>query len=66
VAIWPEKFLVGPYTATLTLSLSDSGPLFTKQIVFFAFPLEYLAAILLIIGLIIFIAVRVNNSRKDL
>jgi hypothetical protein len=66
VAVWPEKFLVGPYTATLSLSLSDSGPLFTKQIMFFAFPLEYLVAILLIIGLIIFIAVRVNESRKRL
>jgi hypothetical protein len=66
VAVWPEKFLVGPYMATLSLSLSDSGPLFTKQIMFFAFPLEYLVAILLIIGLIIFIAVRVNESRKRL
>jgi len=66
VAIWPEKFLVGPYTAKLTLAMSDSGPLFTKQIVFFAFPLEYLAAILPIIGLIIFIAVRVSRSRKRL
>jgi hypothetical protein len=66
LAIWPEKFLVGPYTATLTLTLSDSGPLFTREIMFFAFPLEYLIAILLIIGLIIFIAVRVNQSRKNL
>jgi hypothetical protein len=66
VVVWPEKFLVGPYTATLSLSLSDSGPLFTKQIMFFAFPLEYLVAILLIIGLIIFIAVRVSKSRKTL
>jgi len=65
-AVWPEKFLVGPYTATLTLALSDSGPLFTRNIMFFAFPLEYLIAILLIIGLIIFIAVRVNKSRKNL
>jgi hypothetical protein len=66
VAVWPEKFLVGPYTATLTLSLSDSGPLFTKQVMFFAFPLEYLAAILLTIGLIIFITIRVSKSRKAL
>src|ERR1035437_41874 len=63
-AIWPEKFLVGPYTATLTLALSDNGPLFTKEIVFFAFPLEYLVAILLIVCLIIFIILRVNKNRK--
>jgi hypothetical protein len=66
VAIWPEKFLVGPYTATLTMALSDNGPLFTKEIAFFAFPLEYLTAILLIVCLIIFIAIRINKSRKDL
>jgi hypothetical protein len=65
-AIWPEKFLIGPYTATLTLALSDNGPLFTKDIVFFAFPLEYLTAILLIICLLIFIAVRIEKSRKKL
>lgn len=65
-AIWPEKFLIGPYTATLTLALSDNGPLFTKEIVFFAFPLEYLVAILLIICLIIFIILRVNKNRKKL
>jgi hypothetical protein len=65
-AIWPEKFLVGPYTATLTLALSDNGPLFTKELVFFAFPLEYLAAIILIICLIIFIAIRVNLHRKKI
>jgi hypothetical protein len=66
VAVWPEKFLVGPYTATLTLALSDNGPLFTKELVFFAFPLEYLAAIILIICLIIFIAIRVNRQRKKI
>ncbi len=64
LAVWPEKFLFGPYAATLTFALSDNGPLFTKTVTFFAFPLEYLIAILLIIGLIIFIAVRVNKSRK--
>lgn len=65
IAVWPEKFLVGPYTATLTLALSDNGPLFTKEVVFFAFPLEYLVAILLIISLIIFIAIRINKSRRQ-
>jgi hypothetical protein len=65
-AVWPEKFLLGPYTATLTLALSDSGPLFTRNVTFFAFPLEYLVAILLIISLIIFITIRINKSRKRL
>jgi hypothetical protein len=63
-AIWSEKFLVGPYTATLTMALSDTGPIFTRDIVFFALPVEYLIAILLIICLIIFIAVRISATRR--
>lgn len=63
-AIWPEKFLVGPYTATLTMALSDTGPIFTRDIVFFAFPLEYIIAVLLVICLIIFIAVRISATRR--
>ena len=62
VAIWPEKFLVGPYTATLTIALSDSGPLYKKTIIFFAFPAEYLLGILVIIIIILFIALRVKKK----
>ena len=64
VAVWPEKFLFGPYTATLTIALSDQGPLFIKTVSFFAFPAEYLLGILLIIGLVIFIVIRVKQSRN--
>jgi len=60
VAVWPEKFLVGPYTANLTLALSNNGPLFKKSIIFFAFPTEYLLLIITIIIVIIFIAFRVK------
>jgi hypothetical protein len=62
VAVWPEKFLVGPYTATLTIALSDSGPLFKKTILFFAFPTEYLLAIFALILIIIFVVLRVRNK----
>jgi hypothetical protein len=62
VAIWPEKFLVGPYTATLTLALSDSGPLYKKSIMFFAFPSEYILAILIIIIIVLFIILRVKRK----
>jgi hypothetical protein len=66
VAIWPEKFLIGPYTASLTLALSDSGPILKREITFFAFPLEYLLAIAVIIALVIYIAARVNRSRRKI
>lgn len=62
VAVWPELFLVGPYTATLTISLSDNGPVYVKKISFFAFPAEYLLGILIIIGITIFIVVRVRKK----
>jgi len=62
VAVWPEKFLVGPYTATITLALSNTGPLFKRSIVFFAFPLEYIIGLIIIIIMIVFIVLRVRKK----
>jgi hypothetical protein len=64
VAIWPEKVLVGPYTATLTLALSETGPLFKKSFIFFAFPMEYLLAIIVIIMIIVYIIFRVREKNR--
>lgn len=59
-AIWSEKFLLGLYKAKLTVALSDTGPLFTRTIYFFALPTEAIVVIfvMLVIGSIIFIRVR--------
>ena len=62
VAVWPEKFLLGPYTATLNIALSQDGPFFTKNIYFFAFPAEYMLGIILIIALVVFIVLRVRKK----
>lgn len=62
VAVWPEKLLVGPYTATLTLALSDTGPMYKKSVVFFAFPSEYLFGILITISIIILIILRIRRK----
>jgi hypothetical protein len=62
VAVWPEKFLLGPYTATLTVALSDSGPLYKKSIIFFAFPTEYLIFVLIIVIILLFIAWRIKQK----
>jgi len=64
VAVWPEKFLLGPYTATLTIALSDQGPSFVKKVSFFAFPAEYMLGILAVTGLVIFIAMRVKKRKN--
>ena len=61
VAVWPEKFLLGPYTANLTIALSDSGPLYKKSIIFFAFPTEYLIFILILAIILLFIAWRIKQ-----
>lgn len=59
-ATWPEKFLLGVYKAKLTVALSDTGPLFTRTIYFFALPTEAIIAIiaLILLGTIIFVRVR--------
>lgn len=44
--IWPEQFLLGFYTATLSLSLSPEDILYTRSVHFFAFPFVWLLGIL--------------------
>ncbi len=62
VAIWPEKFLLGPYKATLSLGFSEDGPQVTKTISFFAFPATYLIAILIVLAVVAFILIRVKRK----
>jgi hypothetical protein len=56
VVLWKENFLLGIYTATLNLNISDEGPTITKTIRFFAFPIEIL--IIIVIAIIAFIVIR--------
>lgn len=43
--VWPETVLFGYYKAQLKLSLSEAGPVYTKETRFFALPLSVLAVI---------------------
>src|ERR1035437_6575254 len=61
-AVWPETFLFGPYTATLTIALSDQGPLYRRTVNFYAFPAETLFVILLIILIIAAIVIRAKKT----
>lgn len=47
--IWDEKFLLGIYKADLTLALSDEGPIFKDSVTFFAFPVELIGGLLIVI-----------------
>lgn len=61
-AYWPQNFLLGPYKASLSIALSDTGPLFKRSIFFFAFPLKGTIAVL--IGAVVLIYIIVKVKRK--
>lgn len=63
-ALWKEDFLLGFYTATLNLTLSDEGPGFTKSINFFAFPFQGLIVIVIVLISAIIIVNRVRARMK--
>lgn len=63
VAVWPETFLLGPYSATLTIALSETGPLYVKTIHFFAFPLHLLFGLIIVLFLLITIRKRLKQRK---
>ncbi|MBI5044690.1 MAG: hypothetical protein HZC02_02085 [Candidatus Levybacteria bacterium] len=63
VAVWPESFLLGPYSATLTVALSENGPLYVKTIHFFAFPLHILIGFIIAILLLLTIKHRLAYKK---
>lgn len=64
-AIWPEKFLLGIYSAKLTLALSDTGPLYHRTIYFFAFPILGLFGIFLAVCITTMIVLRVRKRVRS-
>lgn len=63
-AVWPEAFLIGPYTATLTIGLSDTGPVYEQNVHFFALPIFIMGIIVVTIGIGIMICIRVRKKLK--
>lgn len=61
VAYWSENFLLGFYTATLTVSLSNNGPVYTRDIYFGAFPLTIIIALLVVCFIILLIRKKLKN-----
>jgi len=60
--IWPEQFLLGIYTATLTLTLSDKGPVYTRTIHFLGFPVILSGEILIVLATLGYIYLRVKRK----
>jgi hypothetical protein len=59
--LWNENFLLGMYTATLTLTLSDSGPVYVRSFNFFTLPLSFLFEFLITILIIAYVYLRVKR-----
>lgn len=62
-AFWNEHFLLGPYTATLEMALSDEGPMIVRTIHFLGFPLYLLIGLAVAVFVILFIRSRL--SKRD-
>lgn len=63
--IWPEKFLLGFYTATLDLSLSDEGPVVSRTINFTVFPLSVIFGSILFVGIGIIVFLRIKKKLQE-
>lgn len=61
VGIWPETFLLGPYTATLTVAMSDNGPLLTQTTHFVGVPLTIIGSFVVAVLLILLIRSRLQR-----
>jgi hypothetical protein len=60
--IWPENFLLGMYTATLSFSLSKDGPTYIRNLHFFAFPFVFLLITIITVAIIFIIYLRVKKK----
>jgi len=65
VSVWPETFLMGPYTAQLTVALSDQGPVFRRSLYFFALPLSVIIGIIISIIITTYLTIRIRRKMKE-
>jgi hypothetical protein len=61
--VFPEKFLVGYYTAEATIALSEDGPILKEEFTFFAFPVEFLLGLGGVSIIVIFIIRRAKRLK---
>ena len=61
IALWNEKFLLGIYTADLTVTLSEAGPILRDRHTFIAIPLEIILGFLITAAVVVFIYRRVKK-----
>lgn len=64
VAQWHEKFLIGWYTADLSIVGDENQQLATAQTHFFAFPLTILLVLIIALGIVTTIILRLRRTLK--
>jgi hypothetical protein len=62
VVVWPETFLLGWYSVTAQIQLEENGSMISANTYFFAFPLYFFFAIVIIIFVIASIYLRVKKK----
>ncbi|MBU4017171.1 hypothetical protein KKF69_06905 [Patescibacteria group bacterium] len=62
---WRENFLLGPYTATLNIAISDKGPVYNQSLIFLAIPIPLIIGIILSILMLLIIFLRVRYHIKN-
>ena len=62
VVVWPEKFLLGWYSATAQIQLEENNNVLTANTYFFAFPLYFFFGIVILIFVIASIYLRVKKK----
>lgn len=65
VSYWYENFLLGFYTATLTVSLSNKGPVYTSTTHFSAFPFTAFIGLLVACFIVLLIRKKLQKRLKD-
>ena len=60
-ADWSKPFILGLYTATLDLSISEQGPILSRSLSFFALPVKPILAAIILIVAILLLFMRVKN-----
>jgi hypothetical protein len=65
VLVWNENFLLGFYKADLSVAISDKGPLIKQSAYFFAFPLELILGIIILVTLILALYKGVKRKRLE-
>ena len=62
---WNENFLLGFYKADLNVAISDKGPLVKQSAYFFAFPIEFIAGLVVLVAILVMLFKRIRKKSLE-